>query len=81
MDSADLAFFTTQELIQELMRRQTFLGVVIQSEEEYRQEHWGPERTFKVHFNSNLDTQGAARLLDVVSESLEGEYFLDRDEA
>lgn len=70
MESADLAFVSTQELIDELMRRNTFLGVVVHSEQEWKGDAWGDERTFKVHFNSNLDTVEASRLLSRVSEYL-----------
>ena len=73
MDSADLAFFTTQELVEEILRRQTFLGVVVQSESDYRSKDWGDERTFKVQFNSNLTTNQATRLLDACAEFMRGE--------
>jgi hypothetical protein len=65
-----LSFFTTQELIAELMRRQTFMGVVVHSTEEVRGQAWDSERTFKVHFNDNLDTLCASRLLDTVAEHM-----------
>lgn len=68
MESSELAFFTTQELIAELMRRQTFLGVVVNSQEEWKGDAWGDERTFEVHLNSNLDTAEASRLLSRVSD-------------
>ena len=72
MEPSELTFFTTQELIAELMRRRTFFGVVVHSEQELKQqEHWGEERTFKVHFNGNLDPAKASRLLDSVSEYMD----------
>jgi hypothetical protein len=46
------------------------LGIVVHSQEELKQEEWDGERTFKVHFNSNLDTTKASRLLDVVAEHM-----------
>jgi len=67
MPTSDLAFYTTRELIAELMGRQTFLGVVVHSVEEKRDENWGEERVFKVHFNKNLDSATASRLLDTVA--------------
>jgi len=70
MDASDLGLFTTSELIAELMRRRTFLGVVVHSQEELKQDEWSGDRTFKVHFNSNLDTSKASRLLDVVAEHM-----------
>jgi hypothetical protein len=68
MEPSELSFFTTQELIQELTRRRTFLGVIVHSESELKHESWGDERTFKVNFNGNLDNARASRLLAAVSE-------------
>lgn len=70
MDPKDLSFFTTQQLISELMQRQTFMGVVVHSTDEAKGQAWRSERTFKVHFNENLDTQCASRLLDTVAEHM-----------
>jgi len=67
MDSADLAFYTTEQLIAELMRRRNFLGVVLHAEEDLRGE-WRGEKTFKLHFNGNLDAIRAGRLLNTVAE-------------
>jgi hypothetical protein len=74
MKESDLAFHTTSELIAELMRRRTFMGVVVHSDPEWKGEPWGAERTFRVHFNSNLDTGQATRLLDAVARYLDVEY-------
>ena len=74
MKESDLAFHTTGELIAELMRRRTFMGVVVHADPEWKGEPWGDERTFRVHFNSNLDTTQATRLLDVVARHLEIEH-------
>ena len=71
MQPADLELYSTQELIHELVRRQTFLGVIIQSEEECKDRNWGPERVFQVHYNSNLTALEASRLLDVVAEYID----------
>jgi hypothetical protein len=65
---SELAFFTTQELIAELVRRTTFLGVVIHAEGGLKDENWSGERVFKVDFNSNLSSSEARRLLDAVAE-------------
>lgn len=67
MNPAPIELYTTTELIDELMRRKTFLGVVIHSEEELRGE-WPGEGTFQVHFNSNLDPGQASCLLDAVAQ-------------
>ena len=78
MDHSELAFYPTQDLVNEILRRKTFLGVVIQSEEEYRNQNWGAERMFKVQFNSNLTNEQASRLVDSVAEFMQGEeYYLD----
>jgi hypothetical protein len=69
MQASALELFTTRELVDELMRRTTFLGVVVHSEQNYRGT-WQGERTFQVHFNSNLDATQAGRLLDAVAASM-----------
>lgn len=71
MQSSELAFFTTHELIEELMRRQTFYGVVVHSADEHKRESREEERMFKVHFNQNLDSASASRLLDNVAEYMD----------
>lgn len=73
-DPTSLEMSTTEELIDELVRRTTFLGVIVHSEEEYRTGDWGPERVFRVHFNRNLGSAMAVRLLDaIVARLSEGE--------
>jgi len=71
MQAADLELFSTEELIAELMRRQTFLGVVVQSVEEHKDAQWSGQGAFKVHYNSNLDSEQACRLLEAVTESMD----------
>lgn len=73
MQFSDLAFHTTQELIEELMRRNTFMGVVVHSADEHKRDAWGRERIFKVHFNHNLDSARASRLLDTVAGYLDAD--------
>jgi hypothetical protein len=68
MQSSELAFYTAQELIAELMSRSTFCGVVVHSAEDHRRDTWEDERLFKVHYNKNLDSGRASRLLDAVAE-------------
>jgi hypothetical protein len=70
MNPSELELYTTRELVDELMRRKTFLGVVVHSEEELKGE-WSGERTFQVHFNHNLDAGQATRLLDTVADYME----------
>jgi len=68
---SDLAFYPTQDLVNELMRRKTFLGVIVHSQSEFKQQKWGPERTFKVQFNSNLTSAEASRLLETVADYMD----------
>jgi hypothetical protein len=71
MEPSDLELYTTKELIAELMRRQTFLGVVVHSEGEFKNEDWGGARIFRVHFNDNLDAGQALRLLETVASRMD----------
>jgi hypothetical protein len=70
MDMGELELFTTSDLIEELMRRKTFLGVVIHSETELRGS-WKEEHLFRVHFNGNLAPAEASRLLETVADAME----------
>jgi hypothetical protein len=73
MDPNDLALFTTAELLDELMRRKTFLGVVVHSEQELKAATWEGTRMFRVRFNDNLSAGEAQRLLDVVADHMGSE--------
>ena len=66
----ELELYDTQELIDELLRRTTFQGVVVHAEGGVRDRHWEGERTFRVHFNHNLGRGEAQRLLAVVSDGM-----------
>jgi hypothetical protein len=68
MEPATLDFFTTNELIQELMRRKTFLGVIVQAEQELKSTDWAGTQVFKVHLNENMDSAQASRLFDAISD-------------
>lgn len=70
MEAGELAFYSTEELVNELLKRTTFLGVVVHTEDDWKGNDWGEERTFKVRFNSNLETAEASRLLGRVAEYL-----------
>jgi hypothetical protein len=70
MQPSELAFYTTTELVEELMRRKTFLGVVVHSAVEHRQGSCKAGKVFKVHLNANLDCEQAGRLLEAVSAQL-----------
>ena len=69
MPSADLAFYTCDELIGELMRRKTFYGCVVRAAEDHKDENWN-ERVFRLHFNDNLGQAATGRLLESVVEYL-----------
>jgi hypothetical protein len=71
MQVTGLEFYTAKELVQELMNRQTFLGLVIHSEEELRENDWHGEKVFKIHLNRNLDTEQASRLLNVLADRMQ----------
>jgi hypothetical protein len=71
MQAGDLELYPTEELIAELLRRRTFLGVVVQSVEEHKVLAWSGKGAFKVHYNSNLDVDQACRLLEAVTESMD----------
>jgi hypothetical protein len=71
MEPTDLELYTTKQLIDELMRRPTFLGVVVHSEEELKNGAWNGERIFKVHFNANMDAGQALRLLETVAARMD----------
>ena len=71
MQGSDLAFFTTQELIRELVGRKTFLGLVLHAEQELKQQPWGGEQVFQLHLNANLESQEASRLLETVANYLD----------
>ena len=67
MQPSDLELYTTKELVQELMRRKTFLGLVVHSEQEFKGEAWTGEKVFRIHVNPNLDVAQAGRLLDIIA--------------
>ena len=70
MNPSDLTFHTTKELIDELMRRKTFLGVVVHSKDELKSDQWDGARVFQVHYNSNIESDEVHRILARVADSL-----------
>jgi len=71
VNANDLEFFGTDELIAELMRRKTFLGVVIQAEGDYREARWQGDKNFQLHFNTNLEYEQVGRLLDAIADHID----------
>jgi len=74
MNPTDLELFSTSELVEELLRRTTFQGVIIHASDEAKSRHWHGERVFSVRYNRNLDVEEAGRLLDVVSQHIASQY-------
>jgi hypothetical protein len=70
MQPSALELSTIQELVEELMRRKTFRGVIVHSEEEQKGP-WRGERMFKVRFNENLDAGETSRLLERIADHME----------
>lgn len=70
MTPGDLELFSTQDLIDELLQRTTFQGVIVHSRDEAKDRDWSGERIFYVRLNANLVPEEAGRLLDVVSRYL-----------
>ena len=68
----ELELFSTEELIDELMRRTTFQGVIVHARDGAKSRQWSGERIFRVRINQNLDAEEASRLLDVVSQRIGG---------
>ncbi len=67
MNAGEIELFATQDLIDELLRRTTFQGVVVHAVGGARERHWDGEREFAVSHNANLDTEEVGRLLSVIS--------------
>lgn len=74
MHSGELELYSTQHLIDELLRRTTFQGVVVHALEETREADWQGERMFTMRHSESLNTEEAGRLLDIVSS-----YIAQRD--
>jgi hypothetical protein len=71
MNPSELELYSTRELIDELMRRTTFLGVVVHTREEARGPWSDGERSFKIRYSPHLDRVEAGRLLAIVSEHMQ----------
>ena len=70
MMSEELSFFSTQELIDEIINRSTFQGIIIHTVDNAKSREWEGERVFRLRFNDNLGSEEAGRLLDVVSRHI-----------
>jgi len=72
MKAGELELFSTRELVDELLRRTSFQGVIVHALDGAKERHWDGDRVFSVEHNANLDTEEAGRLLDVVSQYIAG---------
>ena len=70
MKPGDLELFSTEELIDELMRRTTFQGVIVHARDGAKSRSWDGERVFRVRINENLSREETGRLLEVVSQRI-----------
>jgi hypothetical protein len=70
MKSSELAFASSRELVDELIRRQSFLGVIIHAVQETRGQEWSGNKDFQVRFNENLDAETVSRLLNIVADGI-----------
>lgn len=68
MKPGELELFSTEELIEELLRRTTFQGVIVHARDGAKSRQWDGERVFRVRLNGNLGPEEASRLLEVVSQ-------------
>jgi len=74
MKPGELELFSTRALIDELLGRTCFQGVIVHAVDGAKDRHWDGERVFAVEHNANLDLEEAGRLLDVI-----GQYIASRE--
>ncbi len=55
MHPSELELYSTTALVDELMRRESFVGVVVHALEESRGRGWQGDKTFQVRINGNLN--------------------------
>ncbi len=70
MSAGELELYSTRALIDELVRRATFQGVIVHSPEGGRAPEWDGDRVFSVQYNANLSDEAAGRLLDRIGQHL-----------
>ena len=66
----ELEFYATEELLEEVLRRSSFQGVVVHCRDAAGNHAEPEEQTFSVRFNHNFETEDVSRLLEVVSRRL-----------
>jgi hypothetical protein len=67
----DLAFYTSEQLVSELLGRTTLVGVVIRSEDEAGKV--GGHRNFLVEFTPNLNPTQVIAILDGLLDQLKAQ--------
>lgn len=67
----DLAFYTSEQLVEELLSRTTLVGIVIRSEDEAGKTKG--HRNFRVDITPNLDQPQAVTILDGLLEQLKAQ--------
>ncbi len=68
MNNLELA--TTKELVDELLTRSTFQGIVIHATDAYKGGEWGNEKDFLIHMNDNLSNEERVRVLETFADHL-----------
>jgi hypothetical protein len=66
-----LEFYTSAELVNELMKRKTFMGIIIHSKEEFKERTWQGDKAFHVHVTANLDAGETSLILGAVAGSFD----------
>lgn len=67
--SEELSFYTTDELIVEILKRATFQGIIVRAED-FRGHEWQGKKKFNVLWNGNLSNEEVTRVIEVISEAL-----------
>jgi hypothetical protein len=58
MKPGELELFSTEELIDELMRRTTFQGVIVHARDGAKSRHWNGKRVFRIRLNTESPSAG-----------------------
>lgn len=66
----ELELYTTEQLINEIIRRKTFQGVIVHAEGDFKDRPWRGVKDFKVHWNDNLKKKEACEILSGMSHAL-----------
>ncbi|QEH36680.1 hypothetical protein OJF2_52650 [Aquisphaera giovannonii] len=72
MSAGELELYSTQDLVDELLRRTTFQGVIVHAKDGAKSPTWEGERVFSVRHSPSLGTEEAGRLLDAVGQYIAG---------